>query len=913
VSVTVQNTAPPPGPGLVASYGFNENTGLLAGDSSGNGRIATITGPTWTAGKYGSALSFDGTNDLVDLPALGTFYRTAFTYEAWAKKSGTKIDVAVLGSWTSAGGGGPMIWIDHIAGRYNAALGSTLQNYLNSGRSPVVGQWQHLAVTFDGATLRFFIDGVEVASGLFSGDEGSSNTWRVGAYGATATGFFDGLIDEVRVYNRALSGSEIQSDMNTPIVPETIPPQVTGRSPAPNATLVNVGTRATASFSERMQSSSISASSFVLRDPGGAAVPANVSYDTATDTATLTPKAPLAFGTTYQATVKGGSTGVRDFAGNPLPSDVSWSFSTEGSPPPPVLVVSSAANPFGLYSAEVLRAEGLDDFTTIDIAFLTPAFASMFDVIVLGEMNLSAAQATLLSDYVTAGGNLIALRPDKKLAPLLGLTSASGTLANAYVKVATETEPGTGIVADTIQYHGTADRYTPSGATVVATLYSNATTATTNPAVTLRSVGTNGGQAAAFTYDLNRSIVYTRQGNPAWAGQERDGVAPIRPDDMFFGAKVGDVRTDWVNTNKISIPQADEQQRLLANLITMMERDRLPLPRFWYFPRGKQAVIVMSGDDHAFGGTASNFDRFKALSPPGCSVVDWECVRSTSYVYTNVPMTNAQAAAYTADGFEFALHPSTTCGDVSPSTLSSLFDSQFAEFAAKFSSVPAPTTSRTHCVVWPDWASEAKISLAHGIRMDANYYHYPGSWIGNKPGFMTGSGMPMRFADLDGTQIDVYQGHTHMTDESGQSYPATVDALLNKAVGPEGFYGAFGANVHTDSGAPNPTAEAIVASAQARGVPIISYRQLLEWTDARNASSFRSLAWSSGNLTFTINAAPSARGLQAMLPTRGPVGTLQSLTRSGSAVPFSVQTIKGVQYALFDAVDGAYAATYQTP
>jgi hypothetical protein len=43
------------------------------------------------------------------------------------------------------------------------------------------------------------------------------------------------------------------------------------------------------------------------------------------------------------------------------------------------------------------------------------------------------------------------------------------------------------------------------------------------------------------------------------------------------------------------------------------------------------------------------------------------------------------------------------------------------------------------------------------------------------------------------------------------------------------------------------------------------------------------------------------------------VGTLQSLTRSGSAVPFSVQTIKGVQYALFDAVDGAYAATYQTP
>ena len=88
-----------------------------------------------------------------------------------------------------------------------------------------------------------------------------------------------------------------------------------------------------------------------------------------------------------------------------------------------------------------------------------------------------------------------------------------------------------------MQYHGTADRYTLNGATAVATLYSNATTATPNPAVTLRSVGSSGGQAAAFTFDLARSVVYTRQGNPAWAGQERDGVVGIRPDDMFYGAR----------------------------------------------------------------------------------------------------------------------------------------------------------------------------------------------------------------------------------------------------------------------------------------------------------------------------------------------------------------------------------------
>ena len=88
--------------------------------------------------------------------------------------------------------------------------------------------------------------------------------------------------------------------------------------------------------------------------------------------------------------------------------------------------------------------------------------------------------------------------------------------------------------------------------------------------MTLRSVGANGGQAAAFSYDLARSVVYTRQGNPAWAGQERDGTPPIRSDDLFFGAKAGDVQPDWVDLGKVAIPQADEQQHLLANLIEQM-------------------------------------------------------------------------------------------------------------------------------------------------------------------------------------------------------------------------------------------------------------------------------------------------------------------------------------------------------
>ena len=339
-----------------------------------------------------------------------------------------------------------------------------------------------------------------------------------------------------------------------------------------------------------------------------------------------------------------------------MASDSTWSFTTEASPPQ-VLVITSSGNPFGSYLSEILRNEGLDEFTTLDASLLSSTVLSNFDIALLGDTALNASQVTTLTNWVNGGGKLIAMHPDKQLAGLLGLTDAGSTLSNAYLQANTASGPGVGITGQTIQYHGSADRYSLNGATAVATLYSNATTATSNPAVTLRSVGSNGGQAAAFTYDLARSVVYTRQGNPAWAGQDRDGVGSIRPDDLFYGAKSGDVQPDWVDTSKIAIPQADEQQRLLVNLMTQMERSKLPLPHFWYLPRGLKAVVVMSGDDHAFGGTASNFDRFKQLSPAGCSVALWQCIRSTSYLYPGSPLTNAQAAGYITDGFEVALHP----------------------------------------------------------------------------------------------------------------------------------------------------------------------------------------------------------------------------------------------------------------
>ncbi|HEY5115552.1 MAG TPA: hypothetical protein VIJ00_08525, partial [Nakamurella sp.] len=70
-------------------------------------------------------------------------------------------------------------------------------------------------------------------------------------------------------------------------------------------------------------------------------------------------------------------------------------------------------------------------------------------------------------------------------------------------------------------------------------------------------------------------------------------------------------------------------------------------------------------------------------------------------------------------------------------------------------------TNRLHCIVWSDWASQPTVEGQNGIRLDTNYYYYwPGSWLADRPGFMTGSGMPMRFSAKTGGLIDVYQAAT---------------------------------------------------------------------------------------------------------------------------------------------------------
>lgn len=574
----------------------------------------------------------------------------------------------------------------------------------------------------------------------------------------------------------------------------------------------------------------------------------------------------------------------------------------------PILVVAAPGAPFSTFYAEILRTEGFHAFRVADPSALTAASLAAHDIVVLPPVTLSDAQRTALADWVRAGGSLVAMAPEGALATLAGLAPTGQLLAEGWFRVDPVALPGAGLVDLPLQFHGNAQRYTPAGATTLALLHADAGTPTAQPALAWHTAGA--GRIATFAWDVATSIVLTRQGNPAWAAQERDGLAPIRSNDKFYGAAAGDVRPDWVDPARLAVPQADELQRLFAHVVVLASQTRRPLPRLWPFPRGLRAVVVLTGDDHGNGGTAPRFDQLRAASPAGCSVADWTCLRGTSYLYPRTPLTDAQLAAYEAEGFEPSLHVDTGCADYTRASLERLYGEQLSQWRSRFPSLAPVRTQRHHCIVWSDWASGALVQQAQGMRLDTTYYHWPGSWLGAiVPAYLTGSAQPMRFADLDGSLIDVFQAATHLTDESLQRYPQAVDALLDAALGPLGYIGAITVNAHTDT-ATSEVADAVVASATARGVPVVSARQLLGWLDARNASSFADIVYAEPVLAFTLNTSPEARGLRATLPLRHNGRTLTALARGGVAVPYTTVVFKGTPLAMFEAVPGSWTATY---
>ncbi|MEI7555275.1 fibronectin type III domain-containing protein, partial [Candidatus Chlorohelix sp.] len=550
----------------------------------------------------------------------------------------------------------------------------------------------------------------------------------------------------------------------------------------------------------------------------------------------------------------------------------------------PVLLVYNDAytsNKFGRYLGEIMNAEGFNLFDTTQLVSVTTGLLSGYDTVVLAETTLSALQASIFTAYVETGGNLIAMRPDAQLASVFGLGLSNGTLNNAYVAIQTNNTYGQGFPSDSFQTHSTATTYNAATAQIVALLYSDATSATSYPAVTVNNYGN--GKAAAFTYDVAKAVTYIRQGNPSQTNVDADGDGAIRITDMYY---------NWIDLNKMPLPQADLHQRLFGRILSQLNASKKPLPRMWYFPNGKNTTLALTSDAHA------NPDSYYSNL---ISALNAYTATTTFYVAQAGQPDPANVALWQTQGSTFSTHPD--------NPLSTSYDRVDSWFDFRYGTRTSQTV-RIHMVQWQGWTDAATTGAAHGYLMDYSPYRY-GKWL-KKPdntwarGYMTGSGLPMKYIDINGQIIDYYGQYTEITDDqlSWQGSPESLSDAQSYVVAKQaidssenGNYQAIAYQLHVDNNGLPAWEGNSLGYARSLGIPILNADQWLDFTNNRYNSSFSAVKWTSNSLSFSVSVPPTQTMQTVVVPASLSFGNLGSLTVNGTNYSYTTKSINSEKLA----------------
>lgn len=220
VTVVVSNPPPAvPTDHLVAAYGFDEGAGTQVHDLSGNANMGTLSNATWTAdGRFGSAVAFAGNGWITVDDSSSLSPTNQLTLMGWMRPAASSGTWATVLLKEAAGTLSYMLQTDpdDRPSFYVTTLETGLQGVVGGAPVPL-NAWTHLAGTYDGSQLRLFVNGSEVAAQpLAASILSSAQPLRLGGNSIWGEHLV-GDIDEVRIYNRALAGAEIQAAMQAPV------------------------------------------------------------------------------------------------------------------------------------------------------------------------------------------------------------------------------------------------------------------------------------------------------------------------------------------------------------------------------------------------------------------------------------------------------------------------------------------------------------------------------------------------------------------------------------------------------------------------------------------------------------------------------------------------------------------------
>ena len=409
----------------------------------------------------------------------------------------------------------------------------------------------------------------------------------------------------------------------------------------------------------------------------------------------------------------------------------------------------------------MLYAEGLTGAEEHDVRQMPLTADALRDrqaVIVAPCGEDTGAEAAAL-EALRQGTPVVFLRPSAATAAELGISEKQRRTANeAYIAPERDHPLWFAAVGDFLQFHGTADMYAEFGGRErVLAWIAGRDWALPYPAIVTGSYGA--GRFAVFTYDLATSTVLFHQGRRDQASTgpnpDADGDGLFCPSDLFFGYR---------DHTLLDLPQADLQQQLLVRVLEWAGAPQAPLARLWYYPDAAPAIVLFNGDSD--GMTRPQMEWYT-------NMVEAHGGEYTVYLMEqHLPhLTPEMERDYRRRGHSAGPH---IWHSLKPTVeqMRTRIQEEVALFEERYGY--PPKTTRHHCVIWPGWVETAKALADAGFRMDTNFR--AGDHL--QYGYLTGSGLPMRFIDEDGEFIECFEQETLFCDDYvlvDKSFSAAVE------------------------------------------------------------------------------------------------------------------------------------------
>jgi len=509
-----------------------------------------------------------------------------------------------------------------------------------------------------------------------------------------------------------------------------------------------------------------------------------------------------------------------------------------------------------LYLGEILKTWGSALYDYVEENAIHGLTLEDWPVLICPAAERSARLDEQLVAYAERGGAVICFLPTGELARAASLEHVDERECPLRLRITGS--PAAGLAGELLPIVGPAATYQHAD-DVEALAFLSHPGRFKGESVGIARASVGQGQTVAFAFDLARCVYTLRQGDPARADFVPDGDTCARPSHM--ACDIGPNDSGWV-------PYADLLARLLVDLVSGVLPG--PTPVLWHLPGQAEGILLYSGDEDG-AQVAWNEEEFAYVTDAGARM-------SLYLIPINTKSTREDVDRY-RENHDIGPHPNLRPLDGHP------LDERLAELERQFRLFEemfgfSPRTARNHSTVWPGYLEPVEIMERMGIRMDGNFIS--GTYLRDRlpaPYAGFGAAMPMRFCRPDGRLIDVFQQHTHVSDDSmfhptvdysfkfsPEQYATMLDRILSDIVAR--FHTPYAACIHPSNWVrfSAPQGKELLRQAAEREMPVWSFDQWSEFWDVRDSWHLDNVTWAGSELSFTARGASWDENLRLLLP-----------------------------------------------